>query len=600
MKTRSKLLILLNLCAVAFLAVYNYSRAPTWTSIGSRRSLPSTFAGGVHRPLTVDLFKKLVYLNLDYDKRLKKKSVWKWVPGGSADKAVLVDRLQVSPLEIRNGDMVTIEWRSLPKSVSEAVVLALYCPQGTNEKLIDYWPLDEEISKENMKMNLYNVRMDCQFKVHSNHSGKIVAVSDAIRFKDSLSTPEHCHLALTDNPQEMRVQWSSGYKYVPEVLVGLSLTNLPHRFTGTSSTYSAKDMCGPPANLSAHFIDPGQLHSVLLTGLKPRTKYYYQYGNKEFKFSTVKSFTTAPINGSKDVVKFIVYGDMDITPFPGSESTMKNVLNEVSTNAASFVLHIGDLSYAYGFGYRWDEWMTLIEPVASAVPYMVSVGNHEQDTLIGSEKDRSGEKGFHPSWGNYGHDSGGECGVPVFHRFHMPDNGNHVYWYSFKYGSIQMIQLSSEHDYTAGSRQHTWLSNVLERLDRQMTPWVAVTAHRPLYCTSKYMEDYETAMGMQRALEELLVSHEVDLFIGGHLHVYERTCRMYKSKCSSNRGMIHLVAGAAGFELDHGEQFEDKEWSLYFAPAFGYGRISASHDHLLWEYVSNYDGKVIDSLSLKK
>ena len=49
---------------------------------------------------------------------------------------------------------------------------------------------------------------------------------------------------------------------------------------------------------------------------------------------------------------------------------------------------------------------------------MVGVGNHEYDHTSGGEKDPSGAEGqgWHPSWGNYGVDSNGECGVPTVHR----------------------------------------------------------------------------------------------------------------------------------------------------------------------------------------
>ena len=65
------------------------------------------------------------------------------------------------------------------------------------------------------------------------------------------------------------------------------------------------------------------------------------------------------------------------------------------------------------------------------MPYMVGVGNHEQDHIFGGSKDPSGAPGdgWHPWWGNYLDDSGGECGVPMFYRFHMPDNGNGLWWY---------------------------------------------------------------------------------------------------------------------------------------------------------------------------
>ena len=84
----------------------------------------------------------------------------------------------------------------------------------------------------------------------------------------------------------------------------------------------------------------------------------------------------------------------------------------------------------YFQAYLWDQWMSAIQPYATLVPYMVGIGNHEQDHVSGGDKDPSGApgNGYHPNWGNFGRDSGGECGVPMFYRFHMPDNGNSVWW----------------------------------------------------------------------------------------------------------------------------------------------------------------------------
>lgn len=63
----------------------------------------------------------------------------------------------------------------------------------------------------------------------------------------------------------------------------------------------------------------------------------------------------------------------------------------------------------------------LIEPTATRIPYHVGIGNHEYDHVVGGEKDPSKApgQGWHPSWGNYGDDSGGECAVPMVNRFHM-------------------------------------------------------------------------------------------------------------------------------------------------------------------------------------
>ena len=184
-------------------------------------------------------------------------------------------------------------------------------------------------------------------------------------------------------------------------------------------------MCGTPANRSDVFIDPGFLHDVVISELLPSTSYYYQYGSNGV-FSGVNSFISSPQLSTDATIKIVTYGDMSIEP--ASEETARRVEQEIN-NGVSLVLHQGDLSYAVGYSYIWDQWMHLIEPLAVRVPYMVAIGNHEQDHMIDTAKDPSSRtkgRGFHPSWGNYLHDSGGECGLPTWYRFHMPDNGNRV------------------------------------------------------------------------------------------------------------------------------------------------------------------------------
>ena len=73
-----------------------------------------------------------------------------------------------------------------------------------------------------------------------------------------------------------------------------------------------------------------------------------------------------------------------------------------------------------------------------------------------------------------GNDSGGECGVATARRFIMPgaplsesvstgadgsvegrgSRENPPFWYSFDYGSVHFVMLSTEHDVTPGSHQY--------------------------------------------------------------------------------------------------------------------------------------------------
>ena len=63
------------------------------------------------------------------------------------------------------------------------------------------------------------------------------------------------------------------------------------------------------------------------------------------------------------------------------------------------IVHIGDVSYARGYGIFWEYFMNQIAPFASKIPYMIGIGNHEYDWPT---------QPFRPPWSKYGTDSGGE------------------------------------------------------------------------------------------------------------------------------------------------------------------------------------------------
>lgn len=65
--------------------------------------------------------------------------------------------------------------------------------------------------------------------------------------------------------------------------------------------------------------------------------------------SKMKTFKTAPIPNANESFKFLVYGDMGVSPSPRAEATAKHCMDEVNNNNASFVVHIGDISYARGY-----------------------------------------------------------------------------------------------------------------------------------------------------------------------------------------------------------------------------------------------------------
>ena len=516
--------------------------------------------------------------------------------------------LKAEPRLTENGATVTVSWGKVPNpSISEPFDwVGLYCPSGTDgPAYLDYYFVYESPTYAegygSLKFVLYNLRTDCEFRYYQNSTyTTLLAVSNKVTFRGGKSEPLQGHLALTEDPTQMRVSWTTGTSSTtPVVYYGLSRDKLNLSATGISNTYTISDLCGPPANTSAFFINPGFLHDVLLTNLKPKTTYYYRFGS-DGALSKVKHFKSAIVPGDVAPFKFIMYGDMGLSPPPGAETTAQLVLNEV-LNGTAFVINQGDLSYSLGHAVKWDIWMNLIEPYTSLAPYMISIGNHEYDHEVGGSKDPSHAKGegFHPEWGNFGIDSGGECGVPPFYRFHMPDNGNSVFWYSYNYGLVHFTVISTEHDFTPGSPMYMWIEKDFQSVKREQTPWLIVVGHRPMYCSGKYPSDYRVSLGIREALEDLLYENRVDLAVWGHNHIYERTCAVYKQVCDSE-GTVHIVVGSAGFQLELAGSY-GFPWTMHYEENFGYLRVGVSNvSSLNIEFVRNKDMVVADQVWLLK
>ena len=52
--------------------------------------------------------------------------------------------------------------------------------------------------------------------------------------------------------------------------------------------------------------------------------------------------------------------------------------------------------------------------------------------------------------------------------------------YSFVFGNVYVVNMSTEHDFTAGSAQHDWIAQTLGAVDRDATPWLIFTGHQAM------------------------------------------------------------------------------------------------------------------------
>jgi len=262
-------------------------------------------------------------------------------------------------------------------------------------------------------------------------------------------------------------------------------------------------------------------------------------------------------------------------------NTTKSVLRLVEKGFADLIIHIGDLPYARGYSAQWDHYMNQMEPIASRVPYMTCVGNHERDF---------------PNSGSFyvGTDSGGECGVPYEKRFPIFNTNHEVQWYSFNYGNVHFIMISTEHNFTSGSTQYNWLQNDLASVDRDSTPWVILGGHRPMYVDSKANStmknntDAAVSSLLQKAFDDLFVKYSVDLALWGHNHSYQRMCQIAYGSCSQSEGTVHVVIGMGGHTLQRSFNHNTPEWIVYESDkSYGYTTITTTDKSLHFKFFNN-------------
>ncbi|KAL9662943.1 hypothetical protein QQ045_027778 [Rhodiola kirilowii] len=461
-----------------------------------------------------------------------------------------------------------------------------------------------------LSFHVVNIRTDIEFILFGNGflTPCIRARSSPIVFANP-KMPMYGHLSSVDSTAtSMKLTWVSGDSTPQNVQFGDGKSQV----ASTVTTFTQKDMCtsalpSPAKDFGWH--DPGFIHSAVMTGLKPSTAYTYRYGSDSVGWSNEIQFRTPPPGGA-DELKFISYGDMGKTPRdssiehyiqPGALSVAQALTDEVASGNVDSIFHIGDMSYATGFLVEWDYFLNLISPIASKVSYMTAIGNHESNYV------NTASKYITP-------DSGGECGVPYEKYFPMPTAGKDKPWYSIEQGPVHFTVISTEHDWTEDSEQYAWIKSDLASVDRSKTPWLIFMGHRPMYSSIHPLlsVDYDFVS----AVEPLLFVNKVDLALFGHVHVYERTCAVYKGKClgmpvKDQNGIdtydtrkytapVHAIIGMAGFKLDKFPSKELKSWSVSRHSDFGYARFKATRKDLIAEFVNSNSRKVQDSFHLTK
>ncbi|XP_024990357.1 purple acid phosphatase 22-like [Cynara cardunculus var. scolymus] len=302
----------------------------------------------------------------------------------------------------------------------------------------------------------------------------------------------------------------------------------------------------------------GKIHHVTIGPLDPATVYYYRCGGAgpEFNFRTPPA--TFPI-------EFAVAGDLGQTEWTSS------TLEHINASDYDILLLPGDLSYADTQQPLWDSFGRLVEPYASRRPWMVTQGNHEQETFpIIYPK---GFKAYNSRW-------------PMPYKESASDSN---LYYSFDAIGTHIIMLASYADFHVHSNQFNWLAKDLAKIDRSRTPWVVVLLHAPWYNSN--LAHQGEGESMRVAMEEMLYNSRVDVVFVGHVHAYERFTRVYNNKANPC-GPIHVTIGDGGNREGLAMLYKDPtpSISLYREASFGHGRLRILNDtHAHWSWNRNDD-----------
>uniref|UniRef100_A0A1L8EFG2 Purple acid phosphatase n=1 Tax=Haematobia irritans TaxID=7368 RepID=A0A1L8EFG2_HAEIR len=403
--------------------------------------------------------------------------------------------------------------------------------------------------------------------------------------------PEQVHISFGENTDEIIVMWSTRNSTNQSIVVYGEDFRKVHSLKyalGSSSLF----VDGGPKKSSQY------IHTVLLTNLKPRTRYEYNCGS-DFGWSAKFSFVTPP-QGHDWSPSLAIYGDM------GNENAQSLARLQQDTQKGMYdaIIHVGDFAYDMDTDDAevGDAFMRQIESIAAYVPYIVCPGNHEEKYNFSNYKSR-----FSPL-------------------------GQEKLWYSFDMGPIHFVSFSTEvyyflnYGYKLLTKQYQWLENDLKEANkpenRALRPWIITFGHRPMYCSDD--KEYDCNDKLETyirqglpvvkmfGLEDLFYKYGVDVEFFAHEHFYTRLWPIYDFKVyngsieapyTNAKAPIQIITGSAGCN-ENREPFSKvlPEWNAFHSNDYGYTRLKAHNGtHLYFEQVSDdKNGDIIDSFWIIK
>ncbi|MBK8946184.1 MAG: metallophosphoesterase [Ignavibacteriae bacterium] len=279
-------------------------------------------------------------------------------------------------------------------------------------------------------------------------------------------------------------------------------------------------------------------YSAKLENLIPSTIYYYKVKTDSAESEIYKFKTQPDFNDSTSRIRLALYSDnqTNFAKFTEINDSLKSKINSLYgqniEENLNLVFDSGDIvGNGWSLQQYLQEYLNPHHKISTSVPYMVSIGNHEEDSP-------------------YFYD------IMKYEDFGGPQGEK---YYSFRIGKVLIVALNSNTGYR-NDTQINWLNTVLSnaQIDNSID-WIFAFNHHP--GQSEIWPDGNTAYVQDKIIPTLSKYSKVDLLTYGHSHNYERGA---VSDCN----LRLMCIGGAGGALDRWGMYNNQQDYLEIQKAF--------------------------------
>lgn len=391
--------------------------------------------------------------------------------------------------------------------------------------------------------------------------------------RGSTKNPDHIMLSINgDAKTSMTVTWrtcteiSEGYVEYYE------------------SDTTEKMICNAVSETFESDIDISNIFWAKLENLKPDTKYFYTCGNSEYR-SEEYHFSTEPENLTK--FKFICISDQqkghphDCPDYSYFNQFLKDILKEHPDTR--FILTGGDNCDCGQHEVQWNGMFSGTEGVVEYIPYMMTLGNHDNRGFVqyGS-----------PSRGRF-YSEPAEFFSKQF-KGSYPDNGPKDWKtenYTFDYGNVHFCI----YGVNGPEDVNEWSIKDMDSTDKT---WKIGSYHFPIYYSGVEGENDDAYPVMRECMEKC------DILFSGHEHNFSRSFPIRNEELfdKPSQGTVHYML-ANSHKNPTGSTTIPKVWHTAFNSieemVAACAIVEVDGDKITLTSVLN-DGRIIDKCVIDK